>query len=201
VNSSQLLVVMPKAPMAWLIALAEEMPRWNIDTPAREAAFVGQVAHESAGLTKLEEGLDYSAGRILAVWPQRFADLNEATRYAHHPVALASKVYAGRMGNGDEKSGEGYMYRGRGPIQLTGKDAYREYGTALNADLVSDPDALIRVPRLGCAAACRFFLVKGCNELADAGDIAAITRKVNGGDNGLDDRIHLTAAALKVMAT
>lgn len=192
---------MPHAPMAWLIALAEEMPRWNIDTPAREAAFVGQVAHESAGLTKLEEGLSYSAERLVAVWPHRFPDAEVAASYARNPRALANKVYAERMGNGDEASGDGYKYRGRGPIQLTGKDSYREYGNALGADLVSDPDGLIRVPRLGCAAACRFFLMKGCNELADAGDITAITRRVNGGVEGLDDRIHLTAAAVKVLAT
>ena len=190
---------MPRAEPAWLIALASEMPRWNIDNPARESAFIGQIAHESAGLTRLEENLNYSAERLVAVWPKRFTP-ETAQLCARNPQRIANAVYANRLGNGDELSGDGWRYRGRGPIQLTGKSNYEEYGIALVTDLLGNPDSVARVPKVGCAVACRFFMVNGCNDLADEGDIGAITKKVNGGGHGLEDRIRLTADTLRVLA-
>jgi putative chitinase len=109
-------------------------------------------------------------------------------------------AYASRLGNGDELSGDGWRYRGRGPIQLTGKANYKEYGAAITADLLGNPDTVARVPKIGCAVACRFWMVNGCNSLADFGDIEGITKKVNGGEHGLQDRIRLTAETLRVLA-
>jgi putative chitinase len=198
-NVTQLALLMPRAPSSWLIALATEMPRWNIDTPARESAFIGQIAHESAGMTKLEENLNYSAEALMRVWPKRF-NAERAQLCERNPERIANVAYASRLGNGDEISGDGWRYRGRGPIQLTGKANYKEYGAAILADLLGDPDAVARVPKIGCAVACRFWMVNGCNDLADEGDIGAITKKVNGGDHGLQDRIRLTAEAVRVLA-
>lgn len=202
-NITQLQKVMPHAQMAWALALLEEMPRWNIDVPAREAAFIGTVAVESLGLTRFEENLNYTDEKALnALFRKHWdgLDMDDAWGYLRQPERIANRVYASRMGNGAESSGDGWLYRGRGPIQRTGRAAYIEDSKALGYDLMTDPDALARVPKIGCASSCRFFMVTGCNELADAADIKGIRHKVNGGDNGLQEVIHATAVALKAMA-
>jgi putative chitinase len=204
VNASQLGVVMPHAPMAWLIALAYEMPLWNIDTPAREAAFVGTVKVESLDLTHMEENLHYkNEARVRAMFKRHFIEISDddVRGYMESPEMFASRIYANRMGNGPEATGDGWRFRGRGPIERTGRDAYKEDGIALNCDLLTYPESLAKVPKLGCASACRFFMMRGCNELADRGDIRGVRHKVNGGEFGLEEVIHATSDALRVMAT
>lgn len=203
-NSSQLLKVMPHAPMAWVLGMAEEMPRWNIDRPARIAPFVATVKVESVDMTRMDEHLHYrDEARVRAMFKRHFIDItdDDVRGYMESPEMFASRIYANRMGNGPEETGDGWNFRGRGPIQRTGKEAYAEDSKALGYDLIAHPDALFKIPAIGCASACRFWMLRGCNELADKGDIRGLRRKVNGGDFGLQEVIHASADALKVMAT
>lgn len=205
----QLQLVVPTAPMYWLIALAEAMPKFAINNISREAAFIGQVRHESQELTRFQENLNYSnPERIVNIFRGHFdldhdrvADPDEiefARKYAMNPKALANRAYAGRLGNGDEASGDGWRYRGRGPIQITFRDNYRLYGEAIGEDLVNKPDDLL-IPRTGAAASCAYFQVNGCNELADVSNIAAITKKINPGMAGLIERTALTNHTRKIL--
>jgi putative chitinase len=149
--------------------------------------FLAQIGHESAGLTVVEENMSYSAERIVAVWPSRFASVAEARPFARNPEALANRVYGGRMGNRGEASGDGWRYRGRGYIQLTGRDGYRRVGDIVGLDLEGEPDLAAR-PEHALLAACGFWQWKGLNALCDGGDFTAVTRRVNGGTIGLEDR-------------
>lgn len=182
--------VLPRAPVEWLEALVHGAERWGIHG-LRFAAFAGQLAHESAEFTRLEENLNYSAERLMAVWPKRFPTLERAKAYARAPEKLANNVYANRMGNGSEESGDGWYYRGRGPLQLTGFDNHKKYGEIIGVDLVARPEKLL-VPTIGIAAAGAFWQGHGLNTLADLEDHAAITQIINGGDLGLKQRIELT---------
>ncbi len=173
----------------WVDVLNTAMQRFEINTPMRRASFIAQIGHESSALTKMEEGLNYSAQRLLAVFHEHFAP-EEAEKYQRHPEAIANRVYACRMGNGNELSGDGFKYRGRGLIQLTGKDNYRACGEALGIDLVAEPDLLLERDPAAIAAAW-FWQAHGCNELADLGKQMCITRRINGGVNGLEERIAL----------
>ena len=130
----------------WHLPLNDAMAEYGITTPARQAAFLAQVAHESARLGVLEENLNYSAEGLVKVFPRHFPTLKAAALYARQPEKIASKVYANRLGNGDEESGEGWLYRGRGLIQITGADNYRACGTALGLDLIASPEKLT-IPR------------------------------------------------------
>jgi putative chitinase len=182
--------IMPHLPASkldlYLPLLAAGMAEFAIDTPLRAAAFVAQLAHESSELREWSENLNYSAAALLTAFPTHF-DAATAAAYARQPQLIANRVYANRMGNGAEESGDGWRNRGRGPIALTGADNYREYGAALGVDLVGNPD-LAATPAVGFRIAGRYFAVNGCNELADAGDFTTITRRINGGLNGLADR-------------
>lgn len=184
---AQLRQIMPKAPGAWLDALCVTAPKWGIDTPMREAHFVAQLAHESAQFTRLEENLNYSAKRLLEVWPSRFPFASEAARYANSPEKLANRVYANRLGNGVEASGDGWRYRGRGPIQITGRGNYKAAGDAVGIDLVATPEAVLR-PVVGCDVAGWFWQSRKLNALADLDNIRHITMRINGGSHGLEDR-------------
>lgn len=166
---------------------------YQVDTPARLAAFLAQVAHESAELTALTENLNYSAEGLLRTWPARFSHA-EAHEFARKPERIAERVYSGRLGNGSEGSGDGWRYRGRGPIQLTGRANYQEAGEALGIDLVSLPE-LVEQPLLGAMVAGRFWQTRNCNELADVGDFRGITRKINGALTGIDSRLAYWRAA------
>ncbi len=168
-------------------ALATAMRRFEIDTPPRMAAFTAQLAHESGQLQRWTENLNYRWERLRQVFPKYFTTDAEARAFDRKPERIANRVYAGRMGNGPEPSGDGWRYRGRGPIQLTGKDNYRACGSAIGVDLVGDPD-LLATPGPGCLAAAWFWARNGLNTLADAGDFVTITRRINGGLNGLADR-------------
>ena len=198
-NTNQIQVIMPRCPIEWAIALVAAMPQWGISSPARQAAFLGQVAHESAELTRLEENLNYSPQRLMAVWPKRFPTLPDADRYAHNPQALGNRVYANRNGNGDEASGDGYRYRGRGALQHTGRTEYVARGSAIACDLLANPEWLL-IPNIGARAACSYWQTRGLNDLADAGDQEGITRRINGGLTGLEDRLAYVDRGLLAIA-
>jgi len=176
-----------KAPDAVVGALDAAMRRFEISTPARMAAFCAQLAHESGQLQRWTENLSYRWERLRQVFPKYFPSDAEARPFDRKPERIANRVYASRMGNGPEASGDGWRFRGRGPIQLTGKDNYRACGQDIGVDLVEDPDRLA-TPEPGCLAAAWFWARNGLNALADAGDFVTITRRINGGLNGLAER-------------
>ncbi|MCB1985500.1 MAG: glycoside hydrolase family 19 protein [Burkholderiales bacterium] len=177
-------------PDAVLDQIPDCMDKFSINTPLRLAHFLAQCAHESMDFSALEENLNYSAEGLKKVFAKYFTgDL--ADSYARQPEKIASRVYANRMGNGDEASKEGYKYRGRGYIQLTGKENYGKFATAINDDVVSNPDWVkSKYPLLSAAW---FWDTRTLNQLADQGSgdevVKQVTRRVNGGTIGLNDRI------------
>lgn len=181
----------------WIDAINTTFETFGIETPEQQASFLGQCGHESAGFTALVENLNYKAESLCKVWPKRFPSLDMAQPYHRNPEAIANHVYANRMGNGDEDSGDGWNFRGRGLIQLTGRDNYRACGEALGADLESDPD-LVSTPMYAALSAGWFWHKNHLNNIAE--DIVAVTKKINGGTHGLDDRVARTARALEAFA-
>jgi putative chitinase len=177
-----------KISVDWVEPLEEVFHRYEINTPERQAAFIGQCAHESMNFTRLEENLNYSAEGLMKTWPSRFPTLESAKPYHRNPEKIANKVYAGRMGNGPEETGEGWLYHGRGLIQLTGKDNYTLAGDALNMDFIHSPDYVL-VPKYAALTAGWFWNKRQLNKEADAKDFTGMTKKINGGTIGLDDRI------------
>ena len=182
----------------WLKPLEDTFAKYDISTPQRQAAFIGQCAHESANFKTLEENLNYKPESLMRVWPSRFPDLPTAMKYAHNPEAIANKVYGGRMGNGVEETGDGWKYHGRGLIQLTGKENYDNCGKAISLDLINQP-GLLAQPDGAVMSAGWFWNKKGLNALADAGDYETMTKRINGGLIGLDDRKAKIAKALQVL--
>jgi predicted chitinase len=162
-------------------------------SPLRVCHFLAQVLTETGGLKVLWESLDYSANRLMVVWPSRFPTLKIAKQYEHNEQKLGNFVYANRLGNGDPASGDGYNYRGRGLIQITGRDAYTRFGKQLGIplaakpDLAFDPDHCLEIAAAEWAVS--GYQGKSCNELADADDVEDVTRAINGGLTGIDDRI------------
>lgn len=178
--------------------------RFSLTTPTRQSAFLAQAVHESAGFTRLAENLNYSATGLAATWAGRFRGAdgqpNALARALHRrPEAIANVVYANRMGNGSEASGDGWRYRGRGLLQITGRAQYQRCGAALGLPLVEQPDLLAQ-PEPAVLSAAWFWQVNGLNELADAGDFEAITRRINGGLNGLAERRALWAKFREALA-
>jgi len=182
----------------WLEPLNEAFHRYEINTPLRMAAFIGQCAHESGNFKTLQENLNYSAEGLCRVWPSRFPALESAQPYHRNPDKIANKVYGGRMGNGTEETGEGSLYKGRGLIQLTGKDNYRLASDALGEDFVSSPD-LVCGPKYAVLTAAWYWNKRGLNKEADAKDYTTMTKKINGGTVGLADRIRHIEHALEVL--
>ena len=178
---------MPKAPRVWLEVMARELPEWEIDTPHEVASFVAQIAHESNELTRLEENLNYSAERLMQVWPKRFPSFEIAQKYEHMPEKLANYVYANRMGNRDVTSGDGWAFHGRGPIQLTGRLSYEQYGMWLGEDLIDHPELLL-TPGPGIKSAIWFWRTNNLDLLDDDDNVRLETRKINGGETGLAHR-------------
>ena len=179
---------------AWVQPLNSAMEEWDIHTPARQAAFLAQILHESGELQHLVENLKYSADRLRQVWPSRFTSNEQAAVYGYNPEKIANKVYASRMGNGDEHSGDGWKFRGRGLIQLTGRQNYTKCAAALALDLLGNPDLLAQ-PLGAARSAAWFWSSMKLNELADnkpgvdAGEeFIKITRLINGGTIGLLSR-------------
>lgn len=188
-----------KDPETWAFELEAAAPVFFINTPARLAAFIAQTAHESASFNILSENLNYSQQGLRKVFPKYFPDDKTAARYARQPKWIASRVYAGRMGNGSEQSQEGWKYRGRGLIQVTGKNNYRLCSQYLFNDdrLLDDPDMLL-TPEFAMASAGWFWESNHLNEVADRGDFVRLTKLINGGTNGLAHRQELFAAATSV---
>jgi putative chitinase len=184
--------------LGYLEPLKAAMALYSIDTEQRASHFLAQLAHESAGFTVVEENLNYSAEGLAKTWPRRFKGPNDLAQKLHRkPELIANHVYASRMGNGDEASGDGWRYRGRGFIQLTGKDNYQAASRAIyqNTLLIDSPEEVLK-PDVAAMTAAWFWSSNGLNELADIGDIAKVTRRINGGTIGLEHREKLTLLAL-----
>jgi putative chitinase len=162
--------------------------------------FLAQIGLESSGLSVLEENLSYRADRLCAVWPNRFPTPDAAAACAANPEALANTVYANRMGNGDAASGDGYQFRGRGYIMLTGRDAYARVGAIAGLDLIAEPD-LTCDPQHALTVACAFWQWKNANPVCDSGDFTAVNVAVNGGTIGLADRQAWLAKVRRVLAS
>lgn len=184
-------------------ALTEQFEKYEINTVNRAAGFLAQCGHESAGFSVLKENLNYSADGLNNIFAKYFKNAGrDAAPYARQPEKIANLVYANRMGNGDEKSGDGWRYRGRGPIQLTGKDNYRAFANDYFDDpetLLNDPDLLTDHIPTSLLAAVWFWQKNKLNVQADAGDIKLMTKKINGGYIGLEDRIKHYNHALHVL--
>ncbi len=178
-----------------LNAAADE---FDINTVERLAPFIANVGHESGQLRAIEENLNYSAQGLMATWPKRFPDLEFATRYARQPEKIANYVYANRNGNGDEASGDGWKYRGAGLIQTTFKNNHAACAAYFDIPL-ADMQAWLRSPEGACRSAGYFWQTNGINALADAGNQEAICRRINGGTNGLADRLALFEKAREVL--
>lgn len=192
VGINQLRAALPGLSLAdaayYLPFLNRALEAAGITTPARVAAFLAQVGHESGDFKYWTEGLNYSsAARIRATWPSRFPTEASASAFVGKPEALANFVYANRMGNGSVASGDGWRYRGRGPIQLTGKDNYKAFSAAVGKDFVANPD-LVAAPEWGFRAAAWFWQKNDLNRFADANDFIGLTKAINGGTVGLEDR-------------
>jgi len=177
----------------WAKPLDEACRAFEINTAPRIAAFLAQIGHESGGLSRTTENLNYGASGLLATWPNRF-DAESATQYARKPQAIANHVYGGRLGNGAEATGDGWKYRGRGLIQVTGKanyeavrDLLRDDGRKGVPDFVADPDALSE-PKWAALSAAAWWNDRELNELADGYAFTQITQRINGGQNGAADR-------------
>jgi putative chitinase len=199
----QLQAAKVKDPAKWLDAVGATCVEFKIDTPQRVAAFLAQTSHESGGYTMLSENLNYKAATLAACWPNRFAVLGAdkkpirengklvptavANSIAGKPELIANLVYSGRMGNGPAESGEGWLYRGRGLKQLTGKFNYEKCGAELGIDLVGNPDLLLE-PLYAARSAGWFWKANNLSAFADVGDIKGMTKKINGGYIGLEAR-------------
>jgi putative chitinase len=171
----------------WVEALNQLLPDYEINTPKRVAAFIAQCAHESGGFKFLSENLNYKAESLMKVFPKYFHDIGTAKQYEKQPAKIANKIYADRMGNGPESSGDGFKYRGRGLIQLTGKTNYEWFAASLE---ISSAEASEYLETFEGAAqsACWFWENNNLNKWADAGDIEKMTKIINGGTIGLEDR-------------
>jgi putative chitinase len=174
---------------SWYGVLITELPKFNIDTRERLACFLAQCVHESMGFSRLEENLNYSADALMRVFPKYFKSLTDTAEFHRNPQKIANRVYANRMGNGPESSNDGWTYRGRGLIQITGKNNY----TAASKFIFND-DRAVRSPELfammrgAVQSAGWFWYANGCNDFADRNDFVGLTRRINGGTIGLEDR-------------
>lgn len=183
----------------WVDPLNRTFERFGIDTRVRQAAFIGQCKHES-GFKTLVENLNYSKEALCRIWPKRFPSIESAEPYHRKPEKIANKVYADRMGNGDEKSGEGWLYRGRGLIQLTGKNNYASASTGLNVgDLLIAYPEVVATPLYACLTAGWFWNENKLNELADKKDWVGLTKKINGGMIGLEERIKYIEESIQIL--
>jgi putative chitinase len=203
VTPAQLRLILPQCRDVafWSRELQNAVP-FGVNTAARWAAFIAQVAHESAQFTRLVEGLSYSVRGLMTTWPQRFPTERVAQPFARNPERLANYVYANRLGNGPPESGDGWRYRGRGLIQITGKANYTTAGVALGLPLVAQP-AMLERPTDAVRSAAWFWQSRHLNELADADSLdafEAITRRINGGLTGFAERIALWRKAQQALA-
>ena len=182
----------------WVDALNATFERFDIMNPLRKAAFIGQCGHECGNFRILEENLNYRAATLMKLWPKRFPTQEIANAYDRNPKKIANMVYSSRMGNRDESSGDGYRFRGRGCIQLTGHANYFHASKALGVDFVMEPD-LVSTPKYAALSGGWFWSTHNCNAPADALDYTKVTKIINGGTIGLDDRIKHVKHALAVL--
>jgi putative chitinase len=181
----------------WLKPLNDTFAKYGIDTPKRQAAFIGQCGHESNSFKVLEENLHYSAQALMRVWPSRF-DQATADKYANNPEMIANKVYGGRADLGNTQEGDGWKFHGRGVIQLTGRSNYQVCGDALGQPFTTQPELLLE-PEWACMSAGWFWNKKGLNALAESEDWTTMTKRINGGTLGLDDRINRIHKAMDIL--
>lgn len=182
----------------WHDALSILLPNYDINTPLRVAAFLAQCGHESGGFAFLRENLNYRAETLMKQWPKHFPTMEIAKQYERKPVMIANRAYANRMGNGDEASGDGWRYCGRGLIQLTGKDNYQDFADSIETPVEEIPDYLGTFEG-ATQSACWFWESRKLNREADVGDIKEMTRKINGGYLGLPDRYKHYHHALEII--
>jgi putative chitinase len=182
----------------WVDALNATFARFNISTPIQQASFIGQCSHECGNFKVLEENLNYRAETLMKLWKSRFPTIEIANEYARNPKKIANKVYSSRMGNRDEASGDGYRFRGRGCIQLTGHANYFHAGQACGVDFVMEPD-LVATPMYAAMTAGWFWDTHKLNDFANRKDYVGMTKKINGGTIGLQDRIAHIEQALAVL--
>ena len=181
----------------WYDALAQCLPEYDIDTIPRVAAFVAQCAHESGSFTAIKENLNYKAESLSRVWPRLFpADV--AKKYAHNQEMIANRAYGGRMGNGPEETGDGWKFCGRGLIQLTGRANYQSFADSLEMSIDDVPEYLATFEG-AVQSACWFWESNNLNQWADKSDILTLTKKINGGTLGLEDRKKHFEHALHVL--
>lgn len=173
---------------AWYEAMVDILPKYDIVTEARVAGFIAQTAHESGGYKVLQENLNYSADGLNKIFPKYFKNAGrDANQYARQPEKIANVVYASRMGNGDTASGDGWKHRGRGLIQLTGKENYTNFAKAIGKSL-DEAIAYVATKEGALESACWYWNSRSLNATCDAGDIVSMTKKINGGTIGIDDR-------------
>jgi len=198
-TKQQLKEMIPKNPYVdqWFEAISEILPEYEITTPQRVAAFLAQCAHESGGFVFLKENLNYKAASLRRVFPKYFPDDAIAAQYAGKGEMIANRVYANRMGNGDEASGDGWRYCGRGLIQLTGKNNYTFFAGSLDIP-VEEASEYLQTFEGAVQSACFFWEQNKLNQWADAGDILTSTKRINGGTIGLEDRIKHYEHALHI---
>jgi len=198
-TKQQLKEMIPKNPYVdqWFEAISEILPEYEITTPQRVAAFLAQCAHESGGFVFLKENLNYKAASLRRVFPKYFPDDAIAAQYAGKGEMIANRVYANRMGNGDEASGDGFRYCGRGLIQLTGKNNYTFFAGSLDIP-VEEASEYLQTFEGAVQSACFFWEQNKLNQWADAGDILTLTKRINGGTIGLEDRIKHYEHALHI---
>jgi putative chitinase len=181
----------------WYEAISSILPEYEINTPQRVAAFLAQCAHESGGFVFLKENLNYKAASLRKVFPKYFPDDATAAAYANKPERIANRVYANRMGNGPEDSGDGWRYCGRGLIQLTGKDNYTFFAASIDVP-VEEASEYLQTFEGAVQSACFFWEQNNLNKWADSGDILTLTKRINGGTIGLEDRIKHYEHALHI---
>lgn len=189
-QSSDALAAMIRAinvDQAWQVPIALACMQFDISTPRRRSMFLAQCAHESAAFTRLVESLHYSSGALLSTWPQRFTPA-EAVEFAYDDIRIAERVYGGRMGNQPEGGGDGWRYRGRGLLQLTGRASYAACGAAIELDLDAHPEDLEQ-PFPAALSAAWYWAKNGCNALADDGRFQSIVLRINGGMIGMQERL------------
>lgn len=184
--------------LRWLDPINDTFEKYQINTPVRQAAFIGQCQHESNNFKNLQENLNYSAKGLMSTWPSRFPTLEEATKYERNPEKIANKVYGGRADLGNTEDGDGWKFSGKGVIQLTGRSNVTVCGDALGQPFAEHPELLLE-PKWACMSAGWFWNKKGLNSLADNEDWTTLTKRINGGTIGLDDRINKIHKAMDIL--
>ena len=182
----------------WVEPLTTTFATFGINDVKRQAAFVGQCSHECNHFKTLEENLNYRPETLQNLFGHKFKP-EEFAIYAHNPQKIANRIYGGRMGNRGEESGDGWRFHGRGCIQLTGHDNYWHFGQSIKQDMVAHPE-LVATPMYAALSAGWFFKTHGCNEIADTQNWEGLTRRINGGLFGLDERVKLTNQAVAILS-